>query len=813
MTKQNSYPLSRSWEKGIVLDISSNFDDDYGFLPIQNMTETLKGNFLNITQGERIHARYLKPAYNVGEYPIFTQRGLFQIDEPYNLIIRLEEEDRIICEAPDNCLYPIKKIFWEHGPLYQPPKNGASIECRIIAISEEGYPFFERVSLSNPYFKHPKDIIKSKPIVQMFEDWLEYPDHDWKRQLRTYFDNQNPKYLFSMIKLLEKEFKEDLRRADYDRAQVIIEQTILLNRWILKGGYLSIQDDDFRTLTKNRLRDNISDLEDFLEVITVIQGGKTEKFLKDLSKESLSKSEKTDRLFGQLVKILPIMPTELVNSTLLEDSLRPIINDRRLFSGVYPYNILLIRIRDRKKILRKLLFQGQSISLVDPFHDMETLKHYLFLLDVEYNRSDLLENHLVASIDKATYMITQAMLGEDVESKSNQLNDALNYLDSKKSYASSFDSDSARIEWSHSKNILLARCYEYLANLEPSVPEKLPLLKSSIDHYKRGKDNRGYIISHYYDYYNFLQNFENESIISTLKKETEVLLSRIGESFYLNNKHPILGFFQDFYTVLSLMGQDELKSIRILTDFIEISSNQPSEFPEIGMLARQILANNVIIPIALNEYSYYESIKSYLIAKEISAPIYEEAATDSTALEDHIIFEEENQLLETKGSFFIDVNDLLYTKRSKDNHEIQSEACKTIAGMLNSEGGEFILGVLEADRYNDKKMRAALNEIDAVRISNRVIIGIEPDINHFKINIDRYIQRISDNLRTRICKDVTSFINILPELIEGRTILRINISPYPDEAGVAVDDTNFYIRENNQTMKYMPVDFFKIRQG
>jgi hypothetical protein len=110
--------------------------------------------------------------------------------------------------------------------------------------------------------------------------------------------------------------------------------------------------------------------------------------------------------------------------------------------------------------------------------------------------------------------------------------------------------------------------------------------------------------------------------------------------------------------------------------------------------------------------------------------------------------------------------------------EMENEVLKTVAGFLNSDGGELLVGIAD-----DGSAR-----------------GLEPDLGLFKQSYDRYERWIrGDLLAKRIDKQLVAD-NVRMEFLpfRGKTILRIGVTPSREPAWV--DDKSLFRRLGNQTI-------------
>jgi hypothetical protein len=125
----------------------------------------------------------------------------------------------------------------------------------------------------------------------------------------------------------------------------------------------------------------------------------------------------------------------------------------------------------------------------------------------------------------------------------------------------------------------------------------------------------------------------------------------------------------------------------------------------------------------------------------------------------------ENENLEFKSTFRINLH------TNEIDKKMEYSALKTIAAFMNSKGGTLLIGISDS----------------------KEIIGIEKD--NFE-NSDKFSLHITNVLKTRIGKGITSLINFRFIEIEGKTIIKIECkkSTKPVFLKSPTDEEEFYIR-------------------
>jgi len=143
----------------------------------------------------------------------------------------------------------------------------------------------------------------------------------------------------------------------------------------------------------------------------------------------------------------------------------------------------------------------------------------------------------------------------------------------------------------------------------------------------------------------------------------------------------------------------------------------------------------------------------------------------------------ENAKTEFKQTFSLDIK-----SRTKEKYIVES-CIKTIAGFLNSEGGELLIGVGD----------------------NGEVFGIEEEVELFYKNNDKFLLHFKDKVRSAIGENFFTLIKYEIRNMEGNEILRV-ICDKSDNP-VFVDKTIFYVRVNPATEKIEGTDLLNYVQA
>ncbi len=117
-----------------------------------------------------------------------------------------------------------------------------------------------------------------------------------------------------------------------------------------------------------------------------------------------------------------------------------------------------------------------------------------------------------------------------------------------------------------------------------------------------------------------------------------------------------------------------------------------------------------------------------------------------------------------------------------ENYNLENAVAKTVAGMLNAEGGWLLIGVKDSGNP----------------------IGIKRDMENLgKNSIDGFELHLNEVLKSKLGESALSQISTKYEDINGKTICGINIEKSPDVIYMKVDNKKkFYVRTQNSTYEF-----------
>lgn len=136
----------------------------------------------------------------------------------------------------------------------------------------------------------------------------------------------------------------------------------------------------------------------------------------------------------------------------------------------------------------------------------------------------------------------------------------------------------------------------------------------------------------------------------------------------------------------------------------------------------------------------------------------------------------------------------------KINIKVLDKLINTVCGMANigpDVSGYFFIGV--ADTLEDAEKIAEVYGIKYEKIGHRYIVGVEREAKALKLDLERYIEKIVNHIRTSQLADslktqILTKIDVVE--IKGKTIIRLHI---PAQNEISFVGDNAYIRDNTET--------------
>ena len=166
-----------------------------------------------------------------------------------------------------------------------------------------------------------------------------------------------------------------------------------------------------------------------------------------------------------------------------------------------------------------------------------------------------------------------------------------------------------------------------------------------------------------------------------------------------------------------------------------------------------------------------------------------------------ILAAQESSRLEMKGSFFISLDSTFkvpddhYTgqPQKRDNQKVRQACVKTVAAMANTDGGTLLVGVLERDKYEKWLPRFSNYEVT----HDKIVLGVEFDLRY---NVDNQIRKFQDDLKKSLGADTLNWVNIVPVLVNGVTVVYVSVRRLPNGLDAWLDG-KFYVRQGPTTVR------------
>lgn len=254
-----------------------------------------------------------------------------------------------------------------------------------------------------------------------------------------------------------------------------------------------------------------------------------------------------------------------------------------------------------------------------------------------------------------------------------------------------------------------------------------------------------------------------------------------GNEVYEDVKAPLSEIIKSLNDKLgeNLTEADKLLIEQVEMDMIEDGKLQKqainNEIANFKYGFEDILMDKFIDRMEQNEDFFQKFLKNdefkNIISDYLLKRVYKKLSTSVSIKE--LIKEEENQNLEFKSSIRWDV------KNNIENKDLEKIVVKTIAGFMNSEGGQLVVGV--DDDGN--------------------ILGLENDyIALGNADRDKFERHITQLLINSVGKEYVQFTRISFEKIGGRDVCLITVRPGTKPAYIKYGDKEeFYARTGNAT--------------
>ena len=737
----------------------------------------------------------------------------FQIGQEIELIF--EEEyfkenigHRILIDS-NGRRYDTKRFPWQRGPKYNPPQKGDAIKYIIEFITNDGYPICKEVMPKNPY-KLTKEDIPNNVLKYFNNEPVEDEKLSLYQAMNEDYKHGNANWILSFTNLLKSNLLDLLERKDYYNCLNVCEDLLTINDLLKSSGFLlsyrskkrveisdAIDYSNNKTLSTKLMCNIILSPQPNKKIITIIDN--------ILKSDSLNFTENDISNINNFNLILNYADEYLTNKEVIE-----IIDHISNNAEFYSHKTVAI-LNSKRKLLRKKIFTNKEIIDFENLENSQELSFLIYLQEIETKRCEYYNDLPEIILSKAIVKRFQAYYNP--KKFYELLKESISLLNEKIPINSIYD-DQYKIEnWFKRLNIELGMNYEYLSIKFDDIDSKISNLENAFGYYCKARSARSFLISSLLDYYKLYKMFQEEKELSDIILKSNLYYKKINDDEYISLliRYPIMKSFVSLFRVFSCIDDSTDESNKFLLEINSASSNLKLPFIKIDKIASLILANNLLTNI--NEsLDISSAIRTLFLEETLNIKnIFFEEIDEGDELLDLVLSEESNKL-EFKGSFSADLKRYCNTNEIILDKRLNREVLKSVVGMLNANGGKIIIGILERDNFKKEQYVNRLKNIGSIFKDNKIIVGVEPEIDKHNWDIDKHILYINDIIRNRIGKRFLSHIIISNKIVMNRTIYEINISSYPAENGVWLKTSEgelFYLRENNQTIKKSPSEAFE----
>lgn len=247
---------------------------------------------------------------------------------------------------------------------------------------------------------------------------------------------------------------------------------------------------------------------------------------------------------------------------------------------------------------------------------------------------------------------------------------------------------------------------------------------------------------------------EDKTMLSEIIK---MLNDRLGTEFTEADQLFIDQIEQDIYDNEALMNQAKVNP----KDAFKYPLNEEL----INILIERMDRNEELVMKFINDPKLRDKLEQYLMPR-----IYRKLEKENIG---KLIKKGESQKLEFKSTLRWDV------RQGKANKDLEKVILKTIAGYMNSDGGQLIIGVED----------------------NGSIFGLENDYNALNNgNKDKFENHLVQLVKTSMGADCVRYFSTLFENIEGKDVCLVTVLKASKPVYLSMQNTEeFYVRTGNNT--------------
>jgi hypothetical protein len=160
----------------------------------------------------------------------------------------------------------------------------------------------------------------------------------------------------------------------------------------------------------------------------------------------------------------------------------------------------------------------------------------------------------------------------------------------------------------------------------------------------------------------------------------------------------------------------------------------------------------------------------------------------------------ESDILEVKGSISLDINRLLMTDQAEKNEVLTKEVLGTIVALLNSKGGELVIGAVEEKKFKGV-VREKLQQSFSAHGDGYRVVGIESEFSFSSDQSwDGYVRRLTDFISSRIGPSYGAYLSYGQVPVEdGRSLCVVQVNPLTGQDLACLDNEFHYVRVGPST--------------
>jgi len=646
-------------------------------------------------------------------------------------------------------------------------------------------------------------------INTIFNNSYEYETHNilQKKMQEDYQNNKNV-WTFTLLRLINLEIKISKTNSDFLKVEQYALVYSKIYKYISKSSFIA-----YFKETQNILADQHNKLLGAISATKIINSNNVEQNIEGLYKNIINEdNEINENLYISLIYILNNAGYLIQNNDLEKFC-------QKLFKLSFnDFDSFIFALLNRRKLIRKKLFNKSFITNYDYLINNPDLKHLSFLqqIDVDYLISE--KNLPREVLSRASKLRYDAFYNDDIDKYNEKIYKAIDLLSNIDFYIPDYLEQKDQIYFFASLNIEIAMNYEALASRETKDSIIMKHLKLALSYYRRAKSKRGFFTESIIRYKTLAKKLNDPNItINEIRDFSQETLDKwISEDFKerMFIKHPSLEALNTIFSAFTYLGINSDES----DDFLFKLSKEDTEFDKKILnrkrISKVILAYNTLSEISNENENLRQIIVQFIQEGEVNI---NSIFTEDTKSEDekdsllNILSEFESISLEFKGSYFFDYNRFINTGDKVLSDKVSHSTLKNIVAMMNVEGGNIILGVLEKDKFNNDETKKLVENFNAEIFEDKLVVGVESDLKLIgkdkqKASVDDYLLHLNDIINNAIGANtnISPYIKLEPYKHNDHHIVTITIKPLLKLSGVSLSTEKgeeFWWRESNRSVQ------------